>query len=72
MPRGSSLHFWNFVLGVLVLVEIATGISMAYFGIPAYLQPIHLLVGSIILGIQFFLIVRIKEQTEQKEIITHS
>ncbi len=72
IPRGSSLHFWNFVLGILVLVEIATGMGMAYFGIPAYLQPIHLLVGSVILGIQFFLIVRIKEQTERKEIFTHS
>jgi cytochrome c oxidase assembly protein subunit 15 len=32
---------------------------MAYFGIPAFLQPIHLLLGSMVLGIQFFLLLAI-------------
>jgi cytochrome c oxidase assembly protein subunit 15 len=36
---------------------------MAYFGLPAYLQPIHLLFGSLILGVQFILILQLKDLT---------
>lgn len=49
-----------------LIVEIATGISMAYFGIPAFLQPIHLVLGSIILGIQLVLILRLKNYNQIK------
>ncbi|PWK21896.1 cytochrome c oxidase assembly protein subunit 15 [Arcicella aurantiaca] len=43
-------------LVLLVIVEILTGIVMAYFGIPAYLQPIHLTLALISVGIQFVLL----------------
>jgi cytochrome c oxidase assembly protein subunit 15 len=43
-------------LVLLVIVEILTGIVMAYFSIPAYLQPIHLTLALISVGIQFVLL----------------
>ncbi len=43
------------VLVYLIVFEIATGAGMAYFSIPAFLQPIHLLVASLIFGLQFYL-----------------
>jgi cytochrome c oxidase assembly protein subunit 15 len=39
---------------------------MAYFGLPAFLQPIHLLFGSMILGVQFILMLQLKEQSNPK------
>ena len=64
--RGTSFNFWNQALLALLIVEIGSGMAMAYFGLPAYLQPIHLLVGSLILGIQFVLLLQLKEQADYK------
>lgn len=44
------------VLVLLVIVEILTGIIMAYFGVPAYIQPVHLTLAIISVGIQFVLL----------------
>jgi cytochrome c oxidase assembly protein subunit 15 len=64
--RNTSISFWNQALLLLLVVEIASGIGMAYFGLPAYLQPIHLLFGSMILGVQFILMLLLKEQSNIK------
>jgi cytochrome c oxidase assembly protein subunit 15 len=64
--RHSSLMYWNQALLLLLLLEIISGVGMAYFGIPAYLQPVHLLFGSMILGVQFILMLQLKEQTNPK------
>lgn len=42
--------------GCLLLVEIATGVIMAYFAIPAWAQPVHLTLAVVSLGIQFVVI----------------
>ncbi|MBL3655434.1 COX15/CtaA family protein [Fulvivirga sp. 2943] len=42
------------LLGV-VFLSIFTGIVMAYFGIPASVQPVHLLLGTLIFGLEFLL-----------------
>ncbi|MEA5457909.1 COX15/CtaA family protein [Arcicella sp. LKC2W] len=43
-------------LVIMVIVEILTGIIMAYFGVPAYIQPVHLTLAIISVGIQFVLL----------------
>lgn len=47
-------------LVLLILLTLITGIGMAYFAVPAYLQPIHLLVATLTFGIQFLLLMRLK------------
>ncbi len=42
-----------FALGAVVLTETFSGIGMAYLGMPAFLQPIHLLLAVVVLGILF-------------------
>ncbi len=37
----------------LVVAEIATGVIMAYFAVPAAAQPVHLVLAVLILGVQF-------------------
>ncbi len=42
-------------LAVLILADILTGAGMAYFAVPAFLQPVHLVLASITIGTQFLL-----------------
>jgi heme a synthase len=64
--RRTKVNLLSQVLIGLVLLEIATGMGMAYFGIPAFLQPIHLLLGSLILGVEFILILQLKDHIQFK------
>lgn len=45
---------FSWLLGLLLTV-ILSGVLMAYFGIPAFVQPIHLLLGSLIIGFQYYI-----------------
>lgn len=62
--RRSQVDLWSQVLMILILLEIATGMAMAYFGIPAFLQPIHLLLGSLIIGVQVIVLLEIRENIQ--------
>jgi cytochrome c oxidase assembly protein subunit 15 len=62
--RRSQVNLWSQVLMILIILEIATGMSMAYFGIPAFLQPIHLLLGTLIIGVQVILLLEIRENIQ--------
>ncbi|TNF43152.1 MAG: heme A synthase, partial [Cytophagales bacterium] len=64
--RKSKVQVWSQVLMLVLILEIATGMGMAYFGIPAFLQPLHLVLGSLILGIQLMLILQLKDQVQFK------
>jgi cytochrome c oxidase assembly protein subunit 15 len=44
------------VLLSLTLIEFLSGVALAYLGMPAFLQPIHLLIANLIIGNQFLLI----------------
>ncbi|REG91096.1 COX15/CtaA family protein [Algoriphagus antarcticus] len=62
--RRSQVNLWSQVLMILIILEIATGMGMAYFGIPAFLQPIHLLFGSLIIGVQVILLLEIRDNIQ--------
>jgi cytochrome c oxidase assembly protein subunit 15 len=44
---------------VLILCGIISGVVMAYFSIPAYIQPFHLLLATVIFGIQILLLLKL-------------
>ena len=57
--KGKISEFYKKKLNLvmlLLLVEIATGISMAYFDFPFGSQALHLVLASILFGVQFSLI----------------
>lgn len=64
--RKSAVKFWSQALVVVLLFEIGSGMGMAYFAIPAFLQPLHLVLGSLILGIQFLLVLHLRDQDKHK------
>ena len=52
---------YKFTQGLVLIigVEILSGTVMAYFGVPAYVQPIHLTLAIVSLGIQFVILLLI-------------
>jgi cytochrome c oxidase assembly protein subunit 15 len=64
--RKAQVFKWSQLLVVVLLIEIMTGVGMAYFAIPAFLQPIHLLMGSLIIGIQFVILLQLADQKKNK------
>jgi cytochrome c oxidase assembly protein subunit 15 len=51
-----SLLFRNgLALIILIIIAILAGISLDRLGVPAIVQPIHLLIANLIFGVQFFL-----------------
>lgn len=41
---------------IVIAIEIATGISMAYFDFPFGSQAIHLVIASVLFGLQFYMV----------------
>lgn len=44
---------------VLILGTIFTGVGMAWFGVPPFLQPVHLLLATLTFGLQFLLMLQL-------------
>ncbi len=49
-------------LFILLMVEIGLGVIMAYYDIPPYLQPVHLLTGVMIFGMQLLILLMINNR----------
>ncbi|PWJ60159.1 cytochrome c oxidase assembly protein subunit 15 [Dyadobacter jejuensis] len=62
-PQGYKDLKGIIVWSVVILgLETATGIIMAYFGVPAFAQPVHLTLGILLLGLQFILFLNTKSK----------
>ena len=48
-------------LFILILCTLLTGAGMAYFSIPAFLQPVHLLIATVTFGLQLLLLFRLTD-----------
>lgn len=59
--RPGVLNRFTSVLIGLILLETGSGIAMAYFGVPAFLQPLHLTLAIVALGIQFVLLLLLNQ-----------
>jgi cytochrome c oxidase assembly protein subunit 15 len=58
------------ILISLIILEILSGTIMAYFAIPFWAQPIHLVLGSMIFGFQFYIFLQVvftTQKTNKKE-----
>lgn len=60
--QGGIIYKLTQALLVMVIIEIATGIIMAYWSVPAFAQPIHLTLATIALGLQFVLLLLINAE----------
>ena len=58
---GTIKSLGNWII-ILTGVQLITGISLAYLGMPAFAQPLHLTISVITLGIQFVLILLLNRE----------
>ena len=58
--RKSGLYTWGRILIIIVFIEVVIGILLVYFGMPVFLQPFHLLIGSVLFGAVFYLFLHLK------------
>ncbi len=54
LHQPQQLKTWGYALLALVGFEILTGVGMAYGSMPAFLQPLHLTLATVIFGVQFW------------------
>lgn len=55
---------FTLTLILLILGAILTGMGMAYFAVPSFLQPVHLLLATASFGMQFMLLLKINRKKE--------
>lgn len=72
ISQAGTLAFWANVLVSLIAGEILTGIAMAYFAIPAVMQPVHLLLASLMFGVQILLALFLNRERVFKMATFHS
>lgn len=53
--KAGTISLNILVLVGVTLLEIGLGIVMTYFGVPAFAQPLHLLLATVAIGIIFYL-----------------
>ena len=53
--KGNGLSKTGRLLFILIVIEIITGVIMAYFGMPPIFQPIHLLLSTLIFGFLYYM-----------------
>ncbi|KYG74349.1 cytochrome c oxidase assembly protein subunit 15 [Roseivirga ehrenbergii] len=51
-----KLKLYGAIMLLIVGIEVLSGVVMAYFGVPAAIQPIHLLLGTLIIGVQYYVL----------------
>jgi cytochrome c oxidase assembly protein subunit 15 len=54
---------------VLILGAILSGAGMAYFAVPAFLQPVHLLLASLAFGVQFILLLELTRKSPENKMV---
>ncbi len=52
--EGSIVRRGVVVVAGLIVLEIFTGVILNYLGFPAFIQPVHLVLGTMIFGIQYW------------------
>lgn len=51
--KQGVVYRFTSLLVILIGIEVFSGVLMAYFGIPPFIQPVHLTLAILMLGIQF-------------------
>jgi len=70
ISRSNPDYLLSRMISILIIVEIATGAGMAYFSVPPFLQPIHLLIGTILFGLSFLLFLKLST-SEIPKVVAH-
>jgi cytochrome c oxidase assembly protein subunit 15 len=78
ITSGFVLKLWKYdtlkgftgIVFLLILGTLLSGAGMAWFSVPAFLQPVHLLLATLSFGAQFQLLLWLNKQ--EKPVLTYS
>ncbi len=62
--KTEAAKIFALALIMLLLGTVLAGTGMAYFAVPAFLQPIHLVLATVTFGILFMLLLRLNRRPE--------
>lgn len=62
-----NLLFWSFLVLVLVMLEVFSGAVMQNFGLPKFVQPVHLGLATLIFGLQFLVLLKLNQNVATKK-----
>lgn len=62
MQQKGLIYKNALLLLALLIIETASGAAMAYMAIPAFIQPLHLLLAVVGLGIQFYVLLLVNQR----------
>lgn len=61
LHKTHGLKAFPLTLILLILGTILTGVGMAYFAVPPFLQPLHLLLATVTFGVQFLFLLKLNK-----------
>jgi cytochrome c oxidase assembly protein subunit 15 len=64
LRKTRGLKAFPLTLILLILGTILTGVGMAWFAIPPFLQPVHLVFATVCFGVQFMLLLKLNRKAE--------
>lgn len=66
--RAPGQRIQQLIVGLVsvLILEIVAGILLAYFSLPAFVQPVHLTLGTLLFGIQFLLLITYRRALAQQ------
>jgi len=70
ITKRNLIFYTGCALLTLVLIAIMAGITLDRLGMPAAVQPIHLLVANLTFGAQFFLFICLRYSQKSGEVLT--
>ncbi|MEX1238897.1 MAG: COX15/CtaA family protein [Cyclobacteriaceae bacterium] len=60
LRKSQAFKGFQISLMLLILGTILTGVGLAWFAVPAFLQPVHLLLATLCFGVQFLFLLKLK------------
>jgi cytochrome c oxidase assembly protein subunit 15 len=60
LRKTQAFKGFQLSLMLLILGTILTGVGLAWFAVPAFLQPVHLLLATLCFGVQFLFLLKLK------------
>ena len=67
----NGLRRWAGVLLGVTVVEVLSGVGMAYFAVPPFLQPVHLLLATVAVGIQYIICLQLNPPSLKVRLAEH-
>jgi len=62
LRKLEGIKTFQIALILVILATIITGVGMAWFAVPPFLQPVHLLLATVCFGIQFLFVLRLNRR----------